>query len=59
MVASKARIFGDDTALSVILASDDPREQRRLGYQVRHFDHSIGFQGNLTNVPGTKWCALR
>ena len=26
MMASKARLFGDDTALSAILASDDPRE---------------------------------
>ena len=38
MMASKARLFGDDTALSAILASDDPREQKRLGRQVRHFD---------------------
>ena len=27
MMASKARLFGDDTALSAILASNDPREQ--------------------------------
>ena len=41
MMASKARLFGDDTALSVILASDDPREQKRLGRQVRYFDHDL------------------
>ena len=41
MMASKARLFGDDTALSAILASDDPREQKRLGRQVRHFDHEL------------------
>ena len=41
MMASKARLFGDDTALSAILASDDPREQKRLGRQVRHFDHDL------------------
>ena len=39
MMASKARLFGDDTALPV-LASDEPREQKRLG-QVRHFDPEL------------------
>ena len=41
MMASKARLFGDDTALSAILASDDPREQKRLGRHVRHFNHDF------------------
>ena len=41
MMASKARLFGNDTALSAILASDDPREQKRLGRQVRHFDPEL------------------
>ena len=41
MMASKARLFGDDTALSAILASDGPREQNRLGRQVRHFDPAL------------------
>ena len=41
MMASKARLFGDDTALSAILASNDPREQKRLGRRVRHFDHEL------------------
>ena len=41
MVASKDRLFGDDTGLSAILASGDPREQKRLGRQVRHFDHEL------------------
>ena len=41
MVASKARLFGDGTALSAIFASDHPREQKRLGRQVRHFDHAL------------------
>ena len=35
MMASKARLFGDDTALSVILATKGPREQKRLGRHVR------------------------
>ena len=41
MMASKARLFGDATALSAILASTDPREQKRLGRQVRHFDPAL------------------
>ena len=41
MIASKARLFGDDPAPSAILASDDSREQKRLGRQVRHFDHDL------------------
>ena len=55
MMASKARLLGDDSTLSAILATDDPREHKRLGRQVRHFDHdtwlhereSIVFRGNL------------
>ena len=58
MMASKARLFGDDTALSAILASNDPREQKHLGRRVRHFDHelwqshckNIVLQGTLANV---------
>ena len=41
MMASKFRLFGDYTTLSAILASDDPREKKRLGRQVRHFDHDL------------------
>ena len=55
MMASKARLFGDDSALSAILAADDPREQKRIGRQIRYFDHeswqqkceNIVLQGNL------------
>ena len=58
VMASKARLFGDDTALSAILVSDDPREQKRLGRHVRHFDpalwqsacENIVFHGNLAKV---------
>ena len=49
MMASKARLFGDDTALSAILASDDPREQKRLGRHVRHFDHEL-WQSECENI---------
>ena len=49
MMASKARPFGDDTALSAILASDDPREQKRLGRQVRHFDPEL-WQSECENI---------
>ena len=66
MMASKARLFGDDTALSAILASDDPREQKRLGRQVSHFDpalwqsacENIVLHGNLGNFPKTRRCTL-
>ena len=40
-MASKARLFGDDTALSAILAPNEPREQKRLGRQVRHVDPAL------------------
>ena len=62
MMASKVRLFGDDTALSPILASDDPRKQKRLGRQVRHFDHdlwhteceNIVLHGNLAKFSQTE-----
>ena len=65
MMASKARLFRDDTALSAILASDDPREQKRLGRQVRHFDRelwqseceNIVFHGNLAKFSQNEKCA--
>ena len=41
MRASKAHLYGDDTVLSVTLASDGPRKQNRLGRQVRHFDRAL------------------
>ena len=55
MMTSKARLFGDDSTFSAILATDDPREHKRFGRQVRHFDHdtwlqegdNIAFRGNL------------
>ena len=41
MMASKARLFGDDTALSAILATKDPLEKKRLGRHVRLFDNEL------------------
>lgn len=41
MMISKARLIGNDTALLAILASDDPRDQKRPGTQVRHFHHEL------------------
>lgn len=32
---------GNDTAVSVILASDGPRDQKRPGPHVRHFHHAL------------------
>ena len=40
-MASNARLFGDDLALSAILATDDPREQKCLDRHIRHFDHDF------------------
>ena len=49
MMASRARLFGDGTALSAILASGDPRGQKRLGRQVHHFDHDL-WQTECENI---------
>lgn len=38
MMAMKARLFGDDTALARIMASPDPRDQKRHGRAVRGYD---------------------
>ena len=40
MMASKARLFGDDTALSAILQMT-PESKNCLGRQVRHLDHEL------------------
>ena len=49
MMASKARLFGDDTALSAILDSNDPREQKRLDRRVRHFGLEL-WQSHCENI---------
>ena len=62
MLASKAHLFGDDTAFSAIFASTDPREQKRLGRQVRLFDPAVWqddcettvFRGNLAKFSQNK-----
>jgi len=38
MMAEKARMFGDTETLIKILDSDDPKEQKRLGREVKNFD---------------------
>ncbi|CAM9842729.1 unnamed protein product, partial [Ascophyllum nodosum] len=55
MMASNARLFDDDLALSPILATDVPREQKRLEHHVHHVDHDfwheeceyLALRGNL------------
>jgi len=37
MMAAKARIFGDKEALKKIMASEDPKEQKALGREVKGF----------------------
>ena len=41
MMASKPRLVGDDLALSTRLATDNPREHKRLGCGVRDFHHDF------------------
>jgi len=55
MMAEKAGVFGDETALAAILKSDDPREQKAIGRRVRGFQEDawnrvcrgIVYRGNL------------
>lgn len=41
MMASKARLFGDDETLAKILAADDPATVKKLGREVRGFDSAL------------------
>jgi len=41
MMAEKARLFGDQGARAGILATDDPREQKRLGREVASYDEAV------------------
>ncbi|MBK8980187.1 MAG: NADAR family protein [Planctomycetes bacterium] len=50
MMAEKARLFGDEAMLAKILASDDPREQKRLGQAVREFDEATWVAQRLAIV---------
>ena len=38
MMYSKARYFNDDYAAELILGTDDPKEQKRLGRLIKNFD---------------------
>ena len=38
MMCGKARLFGDEEALAEIMASDDPKTQKRIGRRVKGFD---------------------
>jgi ribA/ribD-fused uncharacterized protein len=40
MMASKARLFGDDETAQAILAATTPREHKALGRQVKNFDEA-------------------
>lgn len=63
MMAEKARLFGDDRRLAMILSATSPKEQKALGRQVAGFDaqiweskcRSVVFRGNhakFTQNPG-------
>jgi len=55
MMCGKARLFGDEPSRQAILATSNPREQKRLGRAVRPFDQTrwqaacqdIVYAGNL------------
>lgn len=55
MMAEKARLFGDDDVLRQILLSDNPEKIKKLGREIRGFDHEIWdknkygivFEGNV------------
>ncbi|MGE3852205.1 MAG: NADAR family protein, partial [Planctomycetota bacterium] len=40
MMAEKARLFGDEYALELILDSDDPAHQKQVGRQIENFSVS-------------------
>ncbi|MFD0725296.1 NADAR family protein [Lysobacter brunescens] len=40
MMAGKARLFGDESALAKVLANDDPGAAKAAGRGVRHFDEA-------------------
>ena len=44
MMAEKARLFGDDHHLALILASPSPKEHKRLGRLVQGFVHKRWLQ---------------
>ena len=37
LMAGKARLFGDEDTLALILAAEEPGKAKRLGYRVRQF----------------------
>ena len=41
MMAEKARLFGDDKALAVILAAKSPAEAKKLGRTIQSFDPEV------------------
>lgn len=41
MMAEKARLFGDDDALEIIMATDNPKIQKATGRTVRNFNKEV------------------
>lgn len=41
MMTDKGKVFGDDEAWLLILATTDPRKHERIGRSVRAFDRAI------------------
>ena len=67
MMYAKARLFDDDAIAARILETDDPGLQKRLGGQVKHFDHDtwrrwrihIVVEGNLAKFSQNAGAARR
>jgi ribA/ribD-fused uncharacterized protein len=41
MMAAKAKVFNDEDAFNAIMATPNPREQKKLGRSVRNFDADV------------------
>ena len=55
MMASKARLFGDDEILKQILACDNPKQIKDFGRKVRGFDEEVWNQFKYTIVLLGNW----
>ena len=44
MMHMKALMFGDTEVAELIMEQKDPRKQKMLGREVRHFDHELWFE---------------
>lgn len=63
MMAQKALLFGDCETFNLIMESDNPRDQKKLGRQVKNFNQEVWdknkekivFDGNLARFTQNKY----